>query len=96
MLLKNALFGNLFREKCDFCPFLGDFSHFAKSFRQGVGVENGKMGSEKLIFQFQLRLFHRDLPLFGELANCLDDGLLVAFDFGNKVLDGHRLGGEQI
>ncbi len=34
---KNDFWGELFCKTCDFCPFLGDFSDFCQSLRQGVG-----------------------------------------------------------
>ena len=43
LLAENVGFEKYFCEKCDFCPFLGDFRHFWILFRQGVGrkTENG-------------------------------------------------------
>ena len=39
LLAKNVNLEKDFCKECDFCLFLGDFSHFVKSFRQGVEAE---------------------------------------------------------
>ena len=55
LLSKNVAFENLFRRKCDFCPFLGDFSEFCKMLRRGVEAkkaENGKVKAENYFFKF--------------------------------------------
>ena len=44
---KFSVLENVFRKKCDFCPFLGDFSHFAKAFRHPVGTKKRKNGKVK-------------------------------------------------
>ena len=55
LLAENVGFEKYFCEKCDFCPFLGDFRHFWILFRQGVGRRNGKL--------YEIRRETRDAPI---------------------------------
>ena len=58
---------------------------------------NGKRKSEsgKLFFQIQLRAFCRDFTLLGEVADNLNNVLLVAYDVSNNLFYCHWLGGKE-
>ena len=49
--MKNAGYEKYFFGKCDFCPFLGDFSHFAKTLRRGVEAKKSLKTPKRITAQ---------------------------------------------
>jgi len=55
LLAKSSILENVFCNKCDYCPFLGDFSYFDIACRHPVGRASRIVAAKKSCFYEILR-----------------------------------------